>query len=578
MRLKIVISVIGLLWLIAPLTASANESDWLQHGWNQLENQQYEKAIITWQNGVNRLPDQQLLGSLGLFSELSNAITRLKLAGVQEKSFILHDPQQPQAYHVLTAREILRDIDLRQVQLSALKRKTGISGKLLANDAIKFKTAPTQQAVINQKLIADAEARALAQKRKAEAEARALAQKRKAEAEAEAKALAQKRKAEAEARALAEKRKAEAEARALAEKRKAEAEAKALAQKRKAEAEARALAQKRKAEAEAKALAQKRKAEAEARALAEKRKAEAKALAQKRKPEAEARALAQKRKTEAEARARILKQVATNHAISVTLKQKAEEKAIEVAQKKSDEEKMRARISTTRWIKDGWQHNENHAYGDALLSWQRGLNSLPDNQLLATLGAFSQLGNAINRLKKIGHDHNAFIIRSNMNGRDIYYVLSARQVPADIYERQEKLETLKEAAGIAGFLLACESKKFKSGPIAENHFANVKLYEGSAPRRKSTSANLWAAVESKSFTINRIEVSGNSLLPTDFILISLREYYGDERTRSDIKQIRRDIISLYRMSGYSQVKVKLPQQMDDETVGIQINEERIRRL
>jgi len=151
-------------------------------------------------------------------------------------------------------------------------------------------------------------------------------------------------------------------------------------------------------------------------------------------------------------------------------------------------------------------------------------------------------------------------------------------VPVDIYERQEKLDTLKKAAGISGFLLACESKKFKSGPIADNHFANVKLQEATPPRQKSSGANVWAAIESQSFTINRFEVSGNSLLPTDFILISLREYYGDEKTRSDIKQIRRDIISLYRMSGYSRVKVKLPQQMDEETVGIQIDENRIRRL
>jgi len=213
-------------------------------------------------------------------------------------------------------------------------------------------------------------------------------------------------------------------------------------------------------------------------------------------------------------------------------------------------------LSVAEWIYDGWQYSDQQRYKEALDAWQRGLNSMTDAQLLATLGAYSMLENAIEQLQQIGRDQKVFIVRSNMNGRDIYYVLSARQVPADIGERQVKLASLKKAAGITGKLLACESGKFKS----------------TLTPRAPAAPDLLTASEPQSFTINRFDLSGNKLLSTDFILINLREYYGDGRTIRDIKRIKRDVINLYHMSGYSKVKVNLVQLALNETVTIQIDE------
>ena len=763
--------VFGLVCLVAPFFVSANATSslWLDEGWNQIEKNQHEAAIAIWQEGVNTLPDKQLLGSLGFFSEYANALERLKLAGRQEKVFIIHDPQESRGYHLLTAQEVLKDINLRQIQLAALKQKTGMQGKLLANESRKFKSplSPEKLAILKQQALTEAEqkraakaaaaaearaleeaktaanqqriaakseaaaikrkadadaktrvatlqlkakAEAVALKQQAEVEAKLLAKQQKAEADkkiaamkrlAEAEAYALKQKAEAEAKAAIRRQKAEADAKiatmkkeaaaeATALKQKAAAEAKAATMKQKAEADAKIAAMKReaaaeatalkqKAEADAKAAIMKQKAEADAKIAAMKRVAEAEATALKLKAEAQAQAIAlrqkviaekkisamkrqaeadakaaamqkkleaekkitamrqqaekeatalkqkalrdaklaaAKRQAEAEADSLAMRERAKQDAKNLKLKIEAEARAMALKQrakaeaevaalkKKSDSKAKVTSVATQKqevtvyattakpsqtmlnrasleagnpdWIDEGWQYFEQQDYATALLKWQRGLNGLSGDRLLATLGAFSQLGNAVNRLQKVGPEHKAMIIRSNMNGRDIYYVLSASHVPADIFDRQEQLKSLKKAAGISGFLLACESKKFRSGPISDNHFANIKLYRNITPAKKVVARDIWTAIESQSFTINRFEVSGNKLLPTDFILISLRDYYGDERPRSDIKQIRNDVISLYQMSGYAKVKVNLPEQVDGDTIAIQIDEKRIR--
>ncbi|NWF36829.1 POTRA domain-containing protein [Mariprofundus sp. KV] len=842
---KVTVTLFGAVCLVVPFFVSANATSptWLDEGWRQIEQNQHEAAIAIWQEGVNRLPDKQLLGSLGFFSEFANALERLKLAGRQEQVFIIHDPQESRGYHLLTAQEVLKDIHLRQIQLAALKQRTGMQGKLLANESRKFKSplSPEKLATIKQQTLAEAAkmraakadaeaiareeakrersiaalkqqaaAEATALKKQAEAEAKATAKREKAEAaakiaamksaaqkeaaalkqqaEAEAKAAIEREKAEAAAKiaamksaaqkeAAALKQQAEAEAKATIEREKREAAAKIAAMKRdaeieaaalkqQAEAEAKAAIEREKREAAAKIAAMKRDAEIEAAALKQQAEAEAKAAierqeaetaikiaamkrdaeieaaalkqkaearaqvialretsiaekkisAMKRHAEAEAKVTAMQHKTransltiamqkKAEAEVAALKQKVEREAKAATIKQQleaekriialeqqAEKEAIALKQKALNDAKQaaserqaeaearaiamreraeaeanaitlkieaeaRARASKQRaraeaeaaalkkkaaaqasagtinekkqpplkqmtqkeqvqqvltpasvaaqkldvtvyetvnptdtalksalieaggpqeWINDGWHYFEQQDYATALLKWQRGLNGLNGDRLLATLGAFSQLGNAVNRLQKIGPDHNAIIIRSSMNGRDIYYVLSATEVPVDIFDRQEQLKSLKKAAGISGFLLACESKKFRSGPISDNHFANIKLYRNITPTKKVVARDIWTAIESQSFTINRFEVSGNKLLPTDFILISLRDYYGDERSRSDINQIRNDVISLYQMSGYSKVKVNLPKQVDNDTIAIQIDENRIR--
>lgn len=685
--------------LIASTLVSASESSdsgWLEKGWRLIEQDRYDEAIRSWQLGVNNLPDGQLLGSLGYFSEFSNALSRLKLAGKNEKAFIIHDPKQQRGYHLLTAREILKDIELRQIQLASLKQKVGLHGRLLANESHRFKssavttTSAEIQSLETQALQKRAKTEALMLKKRAEAEARALKQRALAEAEAlkkraEAAAIAhaQKQKEEAVVKAEALKLKAAEEARLISQQQKAEAEVKVATIKRKAieeaalqikaskskaaaeakavKARAESIANQQRIEAEAQASAMKQQAEAVARtlrlkaeaeiktlkmraeaeakalrlkaaadALAMREKARSEAARLKRKVETEVEIIAKKRAARAEAEATALKQQAEAEAKDLQRKQKeaaeaearrliqkAEKEAQTIREKaaeKSRSTQEKSAVSTTEvqkrsnnpsreqlnqqahtavnsaevkpsrslnteasieWIKEGWFHFNISSYADALLIWQRGLNQMPDERLLATLGAFSQLGNALNQLQNIGSEHHAFIIRSNMNGREIFYVLSASNIDSDIYVRQEKLASLKRAAGISKLLLAIESKKFKSAPISDNHFANIKLYKKIRPVQKAET-NIWKVIESNSFTINRFEVTGNKLLPTDYILISLRDYYGDKKTRSDMKQIRSDVINLYQMSGYSRVKVNLPKQLAEDTIEIRINEDRIK--
>jgi len=71
---------IGALWLIAPALASANEtnaSDWLEQGWQLIEQNRPEEAMDAWQNGINQLPDKHLFACLFLQSAPSQFKRRI---------------------------------------------------------------------------------------------------------------------------------------------------------------------------------------------------------------------------------------------------------------------------------------------------------------------------------------------------------------------------------------------------------------------------------------------------------------------------------------------------------------------
>jgi len=94
--------------------------------------------------------------------------------------------------------------------------------------------------------------------------------------------------------------------------------------------------------------------------------------------------------------------------------------------------------------------------------------------------------------------------------------------------------------------------------------------------KKAGLPTIKAAPPSNQFSINRFEISGNMLVPTDTILINLRDYYGSKKNRSDLKRIRRNVINLYHILGYYGVRIKVPSTIEDETVFIHINEKRIK--
>ncbi|MDQ6993348.1 MAG: hypothetical protein Q9M31_07710 [Mariprofundus sp.] len=121
--------------------------NWLQDGWKQLENHQFEKALKLWQAGVNQLPDKQLVGSLGLYPKLQQAISGLKRAGVEAKVLIIHERR---GFHLLTVQAIDRDLKRRQLKLAALKRAIGMRELLWANEAKKFKSIHSASATNDQ--------------------------------------------------------------------------------------------------------------------------------------------------------------------------------------------------------------------------------------------------------------------------------------------------------------------------------------------------------------------------------------------------------------------------------------------
>jgi len=210
-----------------------------------------------------------------------------------------------------------------------------------------------------------------------------------------------------------------------------------------------------------------------------------------------------------------------------------------------------AQSAPPAWLERGWQLLAAGNQQRALHLWQRGVSALPEHQLLATLGVFAHLPYALQRLKQLGPGYQTLIARRNRHGRTLYYLLSSLPTSADRRRRQSELADLKQAAGISGVLLAVEAGAFR----------NMAAPPEADP-----------ATPERSFTINRFEISGNRQLSTDLILMSLRDFYGSDKTDTDLALIRQQVLELYRSSDIRRVEVAAPTLLDD-TVSITIREQ-----
>jgi len=204
----------------------------------------------------------------------------------------------------------------------------------------------------------------------------------------------------------------------------------------------------------------------------------------------------------------------------------------------------------------------------ALEIWQKGVNQLADKRLLASLGVYAHFSYAVDKLKQVGPSYGAFIIRRNQHGRMLFYVLSMRQVAVDRNQRQLDLADLKQAAGITGILLAVEAGTIKLHPVPTNYFSDTTA---KPVLNNTTLTTDTIAVPETSFSINRFEIIGNQHISTDIILMSLRDFYGSDKTRADLQSIKKQIIEIYRMSKIYHVQVSTPQLVDD-TVRITIRD------
>ena len=237
------------------------------------------------------------------------------------------------------------------------------------------------------------------------------------------------------------------------------------------------------------------------------------------------------------------------------------------------------------WADAGWQQIQQQDSSAALSIWQQGVNTLPDTQLLGSLGTFSSFANALDTVKRAGREENVFIIRKAGQSGWVYCALTAQTITRDIEIRQLEMAALKQRVGIESKLLANEAAKFKQKPAIDylialepatsgQHVKTTALVAEKNHSIRSHAAKYQPimAVAANSFTINSFEVKGNKRVSTDTILLSLRDYYGSEKTSSEFKDIRRQIIDIYNMERVYNVKVNTPRFIEDDTVLISITE------
>ncbi len=244
-------------------------------------------------------------------------------------------------------------------------------------------------------------------------------------------------------------------------------------------------------------------------------------------------------------------------------------------------------VLANEWIDSGWQHINAGQYIKALETWQQGINQLDDKRLLASVGVYAHFPYAIAQLKQVGPDFGALIVRRILNDRLLYFVLSTRHVSANRSKRQLALADLKQAAGITDILIAVEASTIKLHPVPTDYLSisivKPVLHAGKAEKtigeKSARTAHRPATSPSSevvnSFSINRFEINGNHHITTDIILMGLSDFYGSGKSQSDLKSIQNQVLEIYRMSGFYNMRVSTPQLVDD-TIHINILEQKTR--
>lgn len=230
---------------------------------------------------------------------------------------------------------------------------------------------------------------------------------------------------------------------------------------------------------------------------------------------------------------------------------------------------LTAAQANSDWIEHGWKHIQENNIDSAISIWQRGVNTLDNKQLLGSLGSFASLPNALAMLKRAGRNEKAFIIRQPHSGNWRYRLLTAQAIEKNIETRQIRMAALKASLAIKGKLLANEALKFKNSGTG-----NARPKQTVAKRTPAAvnEEQLIMALDPETFTINSFEVKGNKRISTDIILMSLKDYYGSEKTDSDLKNIRRQVIDTHNLSRIYNIKVKKPILIAEDTVLITITE------
>jgi len=133
---------------------------------------------------------------------------------------------------------------------------------------------------------------------------------------------------------------------------------------------------------------------------------------------------------------------------------------------------IKAELSSD-WVGQGWQYVARNQVDQAIDVWQRGINALPADQLLAFAGVYVQQGGAEKQLKRLGLAEKAIIVRSAWHDKQAYFVLSAQDVPADKSLRRDKLASLYKAMQASGTVFANAAEKFQTATITANMASTV---------------------------------------------------------------------------------------------------------
>jgi len=117
-------------------------ANWVRLGWQKLGQSDTAHAMTIWQQGVNRMPPEQLLAYIGVYAQASAAIRRLKHIGLAHSAIMLktHFHGKP-AYYVMAAGDVPMDKAERHKKLAGLRMAMATHSRIHASSASKFQTA-----------------------------------------------------------------------------------------------------------------------------------------------------------------------------------------------------------------------------------------------------------------------------------------------------------------------------------------------------------------------------------------------------------------------------------------------------
>jgi len=123
-------------------TAVDTPSNWVWQGWQQIKHKHIDQALVIWQQGVNGMPPNRLLAYLGVYNQLSAALSRLKRIGVNQSAIILQAKLKGKpAYYVMSARDVPINKTQRHQKLAELRMLIGKHSRIHASSASKFQTS-----------------------------------------------------------------------------------------------------------------------------------------------------------------------------------------------------------------------------------------------------------------------------------------------------------------------------------------------------------------------------------------------------------------------------------------------------